>query len=201
MKKNLFVLFSLALLVSLVGCKSANSSAGGNMSYYPATIGPIDSYRPLYEVDETKRVSGSAKVNVLFGIFAWGDGSGIADNASIFGNGGVFGFVGDFFPNAKNMAAKAAFYNACKQANCDSVVSAHYDIKSTDYFVFKRSEVTVKGYPAVQKGVETVKIKPYYVDAEGKIVWVDKFFTPVEIADFSRPKASVSSFSFFSGLF
>lgn len=203
MKKYFISFVGLFLIFCLAGCKSANSSAAGNMTLYPSTIGPLDAYRPLYEVDETKRVSGTANVNVLFGLFAWGDGSGIADNASIFNNSGMFAFVNDLFPNAKNMAAKAAFYNACKEAKCDAVVAASYDIQSTDYLIFSKSKVTVTGFPAVQKGVETVKVKPYYVDNEGKMVWLDKFIIPVEILNLSMSGKSLlgDNSGFLSGLF
>lgn len=196
--KKCFVFFvGLFLLLCFAGCKSVNSSAAGNMSLYPSTVGPLDAYRPIYEVDETKRISGSANVNVLFGIFAWGDGSGIADNASIFQNS-----MFDILPNAKNTAAKAAFYNACKTAGCDAVVAANYEIETTNYLVFSRSKVVVTGFPAVQKGVETVKVKPYYIDAEGKIVWLDKFIIPVEIMNLSGKNSIIpDGLGFFGGLF
>ena len=199
MKHCFITLLGIAILACLVGCQCANSSDGGNLTLHPSTIGPIDAYRPLYEVDSTKRVSGSANVNILFGLFAWGDNAGIADNATIFPASGIFSFFSGIFPNAKNLAAKAAFYDACKKAGCDSVVSARYEIKSTNYFVFSKNEVTVTGFPAVQTGVETVKVMPYYIDTDGKMVKLDKFIIPVEIMNLD--KTAVIKAGFLTGLF
>lgn len=162
-------------LLSVVGCKSTNSSDAGSMNVYPATVGPVDNYRPIYEVNEKTPVSGSAKVSILFGIFSWGDSSKFADNASLFGGSWWTLF------SAKETAAKAAFYSACKQANCDAVVAARYEIETEDYFVFKTMKVNVKGFPATMKRVEVVKPMLYYVNGKGDIVILKDIVTPIDI--------------------
>lgn len=182
MKRLFFTLIgAVVLLSSVVSCTSINSSDGGSMALYPKTVGPIDCYRPLYKVDETKRVSGKAKTNVLFGLFVWGDDAAIADNASIAESNSWYAWFADLFPSAKKLAAKAAFYNACKKANCDAVVSARYEVENKNYFIFSQCTAEIKGFPAVQTGVETIKIMPYYLDSEGKMVKLDRFVIPVEI--------------------
>lgn len=49
-------LFAVAALL-FSGCTSINTSDAGSMNVYPATVGPVDSYRPLYKVNEKERVS------------------------------------------------------------------------------------------------------------------------------------------------
>lgn len=183
MMKRILGAVAVAGLIASVGCTSINSSDAGSMTVYPKTVGPTDNYRPIYSVDQTKRVSGDAKVNVLFGIFTWGDDSAFADNANIFHSTGFFGWVANILPNAKQRSAQAAFYKACKNAKCDAVVAARYEITTEDYFFFKKCSVEIKGYPAVQTGLETVKPFPYYISPEGKLIVLDKFVTPVKLAD------------------
>ena len=183
MKKILLGLIGLACIAGITGCTSVNSSDGGNMSIYPKTVGPTDNYRPLYTVDQNKRVSGKAQVNVLFGLFAWGDDAAFADNASISASDSMWSWFSDLFPNAKKLSSQAAFYNACKNAGCDSVVAARYEVKNTNYWIFAKCEAEVKGFPAVQTGVEIVKPFPYYIDAQGKLIVLDKFVTPVKLFD------------------
>lgn len=182
MKKTYsLVLLGIACVAWMTGCTSTNSSDGGNMAIYPKTVGPTDNYRPLYTVDQTKKVSGSAKINVLFGLFAWGDDAAFADNASIAASDSMWSWFTDLFPDAKKLSSQAAFYNACKKGDCDAVVSARYEVKNTNYWIFAQCEAEVKGFPAVQTGVETVKPFPYYIDSEGKMVVLDKFVTPVKL--------------------
>ena len=194
MRKILTGLAALACLAGITGCTSINSSDGGNMSVYPKTVGPTDNYRPLYTVDQNKKVSGKANVNVLFGIFAWGDKAAFADNASIAASDSLFSWFTDLFPDAKKLAAQAAFYDACHKAGCDSVVAARYEIKNTNYWIFSQCEAEIKGFPAVQTGIEIVKPFPYYIDAQGKLIVLDKFVTPVKIFDESPEQAKKGFF-------
>ena len=185
MKNILLGLFAVACLAFASACTSINSSDGGNLTIYPKTIGPTDNYRPLYTIDTKRRVSGHANVNVLFGLFAWGDGSGIADNADIYGSSGLAKFL-SFMPDAKRRSAQAAFYNACKNAHCDSIVAAKYEITRKNYLIFSKCSVEVKGFPATLSSVEVVKPLPYYIDSDGKIVILDKFVNPVKLFDENR---------------
>lgn len=187
--KKITVLGLLAT-VTLVftGCTSVNTSDAGSMNVYPATVGPVDSYRPLYKVNEKERVSGQAKVNVLFGIFAWGDTSAFADNATLSASDSVFGALFAWLPNAKEIAAKAAFYDACKTSNSDAVVAARYEIQTDDYFVFKKMNVKVTGFPATLTGVEIVKPMPFYINGKGEVVVMEKFVVPHKLFDATASK-------------
>ncbi len=182
--KKITVLGLLAT-VTLVftGCTSVNTSDAGSINVYPATVGPVDCYRPLYKVNEKERVSGEAKVNVLFGIFAWGDTSAFADNATLAASDSIFGAFFAWLPNAREIAARAAFYNACKTSNSDAVVAARYEIQTDDYFVFKKMNVKVTGFPATLTGVEIVKPMPFYINAGGEVVVMDKFVVPYKLFD------------------
>ena len=182
--KKITVLGLLAT-VTLVftGCTSVNTSDAGSINVYPATVGPVDCYRPLYKVNEKERVSGEAKVNVLFGIFAWGDTSAFADNATLAASDSIFGAFFAWLPNAREIAARAAFYNAGKTSNSDAVVAARYEIQTDDYFVFKKMNVKVTGFPATLTGVEIVKPMPFYINAGGEVVVMDKFVVPYKLFD------------------
>lgn len=179
MKKSVSVFAALCAVIWLCGCTQINSSDAGSMNLYPETVGPVDAYRPLYKVNETKRVSGVAQVNVLFGIFAWGESSGFADNTSL---GDYFSFL----PNARKLAASAAFYNACTAAKCDAVVASRYEIKTVNYLFFKKMQVKVSGFPATIVGVETIKPLPYYINGKGEVVVMDKFMIPHRLFDASE---------------
>ncbi|WP_294504989.1 hypothetical protein [uncultured Victivallis sp.] len=178
----LLALFATAALF-FAGCTSINTSDAGSMNVYPATVGPVDSYRPLYKVNEKERVSGQAQVNVLFGLFAWGDTSAFADNATLSASDSVFGALFAWLPNAKEIAARAAFYNACTSSKCDAVVAARYEIQTDDYFVFKKMNVKVTGFPATLTGVEIVKPMPFYINGKGEVVVMDKFVVPHKLFD------------------
>lgn len=191
MKKiTLHLVAAIAFVCVMTGCQSTNTSDAGSMNVYPQTVGPVDAYRPLYKVDEKQKVSGQAKVNVLFGIFAWGDSSKFADNASLFASDSLFASLFSFLPNAKQIAGQAAFYNACTTAKCDAVVAARYEIDTTDYFVFKKMDVKVTGFPATMTGVETVKPMPYYINGKGEVVVLDKFVVPHLLFDANAKKSS-----------
>ncbi len=192
MKKLFLGLFGAACVAGLTGCINIHSSDGGNMTIYPQTKGPVDNYRPLYTVDNTKRVTGRAQVNVLFGIFTWGDNNSFADNASIAGN-----WFSALFPDGQKLSSQAAFYNACKSANCDAVVAARYEVRSEDYWVFSKCTAEVRGFPAVQTSVETIKPFPYYIDAQGKLVVLESFITPVKLFDERPAEAKPKSSSIF----
>ena len=186
--KKVFVLISaISMAVVLSACTTTNSSDGGSMNIYPRTVGPVDSYRPIYSVNEKVRVSGEANVNVLFGIFTWGDGSQFADNASIFKADSFFGRLLAIFPNSKNIASKAAFYRACKSGKCDTVVAARYEVNTVDYFVFQKMNIKISGFPAKVVSLEIVKPMFYYVDPQGKITVLDKMVEPYCLFNLYNP--------------
>ncbi len=185
--KKFFITLALGFvcIIGITGCSTTtNSSDAGSMNLYPQTVGPTDNYRPQYSVDTQNKVSGEAKVNVLFGIFAWSDKDGVADNSSIFSSSSILSWIFAFIPNKKNMAAQRAFYDACKNASCDTIVAARYEIVEKNYFfIFSTCNVEVKGFPATLDSVEVVKPLQYYVDANGNIHTLDRFVNPIKLFD------------------
>ena len=199
MKNLVLSFFALVCIAVITGCTHINSSDGGNMTIYPDVMGPTDSYRPLYKIDTTRRVTGQASINVLFGLFAWGGDSELfgpwyaaksADNAEI-GGLGFLSFLFPFIPNSKRLSAKAAFYDACKTNDCDSLIAARYEITRKDYIIFSKCKAEVKGFPAVLSSVEVVKPLPYYINTEGKMVLLKEFVKPVKLLDLSRPAPTI----------
>jgi hypothetical protein len=194
MKNLVLGFFALVCIAVFAGCTLINSSDGGNLTIYPDTIGPTDSYRPIYTVDTKKRVTGEASVNVLFGLFAWGGDSELfgpwyaassADNAEVYGFS-LLSFLFPFIPDSKRISAKAAFYDACKTNNCDSLVASRYEITRKNYIIFSKCKAEVKGFPATLSTVEIVKPLPYYINTEGKMVLLKEFVKPVKLFDESR---------------
>ena len=189
MKKFFFLALCATAALFFAGCTSINTSDAVRMNVYPATVGQVDSYRPLYKVNEKERVSGQAQVNVLFGLFAWGDTSAFADNATLAANDSIWSALLAWLPNAKEIAAKAAFYNACKSSKSDAVVAARYEIQTDDYFVFKKMNVKVTGFPATLTGVEIIKPMPFYINGKGEVVVMEKFVVPYKLFDVTASKS------------
>ena len=163
------------------GCAQINSSDSGILHAPPHML-PVE-FRPIYKVDNSKKITAESNVNNLFWIFTWGSDDAFADNASIFS--GMTSFWGKIFPflAARETAAKAAFYKACKAGKCDSIVAARYEITYTDYLLFKRVNVQVSGFPAKVIRVEEVPNLPYYIDGNGKVVTLEKGVKPVLLFD------------------
>lgn len=171
--RTLFLLTLSAFLFA--GCSTfTNTSDGGDMTYYPQLLDIVDDYRPVYEVGKEK-VSGTGSGCVLFWIFAWG-AEGYADNAKV-----DSAFYSKFFPSATDIAAKSAFFKACKLAECDYLTAARYEIISENYIVFRRVTSKVTGFPVKLTGVKVVKKEPYMRDAKGALVKLEDFVQPVVI--------------------
>ncbi len=170
--KNIGIIAAVAVTaVTVTGCISTNTSDSGNMTLNPRVTGPLDEYRPTYKVDEKNTVAGKSKLHWCLG-FIWG-ANGFADFADAASEDE--GILSKFLPSVKGMAAKAAYYNACEENKCDAIVAGRYTIKKKDYFVYAQYDTTFYGYPATQTGIETIKATPYYIDANGKVVVLDKF--------------------------
>lgn len=182
MKKTLFCSAAVILSAILTGCVEINSSDSGSMNIAPLTVPPVDDYRPLYKIDTTKKVTASSDVKNLFWLFTWGSDNAYADNATIFSGTAILGRIFPFLV-AKETAAKAAFYKACKKAKCDSIIAARYEITFKNYFFYKKMSVEISGFPATLSGVETVKAKQYYLDNQGNVVFLDQFIKPCFLFD------------------
>ena len=155
MKKAIFAISAAALFI-LTGCVSVNTSDGATGVPQPDSTHP--GYAAKFTHKDT-RVSGSATVNILFGIFAWGT-EGFADNTK-FSN---FSFI----PSPENYAKSAAVYNTCRANQADTLIGTRYTITTTNYFVFRTVKCQVAGFPAVMDGV--VEKKPY-VTPKGELYW------------------------------
>ncbi len=195
MKKLVMLVTAVGFIAFCSGCVQINSSDAGSMNLHPQTEGPVDGYRPIYEVGK-ERISAQSDVKCLFWFFVWGSDNAYADNAYATKNP-----LGKLFPflNAKQTAAQAAFYKACKNSNSDAIVAARYEITFEDYLFYKKMNVEIKGFPARITGVEEVKPQAFYVDGEGKIILQDKLVKPVLLYD-AQNKASSVKKGFLSSL-
>jgi hypothetical protein len=145
MKKGLLFAGMIAIAgIAMTGCSSLNTNdaaAGTKVAMIPAVYEPVIKHTNV-------KVQGSAKLNVLFGIFTWGVSS-FADRTNIEPTSFMF------FMDTKNMVKQGAVYNACKSAKCDMLLNSKYEITTVDYFVFKTIDCKVSGFPAVE--VDIVK--------------------------------------------
>ena len=157
MKKMILLAAVAAAAFVFTGCTSINTSDGASQ------IPQIEACHPGYAATFTKkdvRVKGTAQVNVLFNLFAWGT-AGFADNSKL----STFSFL----PSPENYAKSAAVYSTCQENKADILVGTRYIVTTTDYFVFKIVKCEVAGFPAVMTGV--AQKKPYVL-GNGKLVWL-----------------------------
>lgn len=139
------LLFSsvVAISIAFVGtaCTTVNTNDGAQEAKYkmvPAVYEAVVKH-------ETKKVDGTANLNCLFGIFMWG-ADHFADRAALGEN--------TFYKSAVDAAKDAAVYNACTAAKCDVLLATKYVVTVNDYFVFKKVECKVTGYPGKEIGLE-----------------------------------------------
>ena len=60
----------------------------------------------------------------------------------------------------QNKARNAALYKACRQAKCDALIGARYEVETESYGMFySESTCKVKGWPARITGIEKVANK------------------------------------------
>ena len=157
MKKMVCLIAIAAAAFVFTGCTSVNTSDGASQ------VPQISACHPGYAATFTKkdvRVKGTAQVNILFNLFAWGT-AGFADNSQL----SAFAFM----PSPENYAKSAAVYTACQKNEADILVGTRYTVTTTDYIVFKIVKCEVAGFPAVMSGV--VQKKPYVL-GNGKLVWL-----------------------------
>ena len=168
MKRALgFILGAAAVLFSVVGCRSINTSDGAEGQMLPGTVST--GYQENYSHKE-QRVSGVGNVYVLFWLFAWGS-EGFADNSDL----STF----SFFPSPANYARSSAVYDACRKNEADTLLGTRYKLTTTDYFVFKKVQCEVSGFPA--KLTSVTKLVPVVLGAGEKLIFVDPSAKPVRI--------------------
>lgn len=93
-------------------------------------------------------VKGKATVHNVLNLITWGV-SDYADEAFVTG-----GPVLQLFASPLTVVKQGATYNACAAAKADMLLAAKYKIKISDFFVYKKVECDVSGYPGVIKGVK-----------------------------------------------
>lgn len=157
MKKFLLLCSAFAGALCITGCTSIVTSDGASVIPQPESNHP--GYSAKFSHKDV-RVEGSVKVNVLFGLFAWG-ADGFADNSKL----STFSFL----PSAENFAKSAAVYSTCRKNNVDTLLGTRYVLTITDYFVFKTVDCKVAGFPATMDGVIEKKA---YVLPNGSLAWL-----------------------------
>ena len=151
--KKLWMLSGMAAGVVMIatGCTSINTNdaaSDSKQAMVPAVYEPV-----IRHVDQ--KVSGSAQMHVVLTFIKWGDNA-FADRTVLGGMSSDSTFFSAFsglFPNPIRDAKAAAVYNACKAAKCDMLLSAKYELTTTDYFVYKVVNCTVTGFPGTEVGV------------------------------------------------
>lgn len=129
------------------GCVSVRQNDGGNACRTPCIAKDI--VHEKFAVSD-KTISAQDKINCLFGIICWGSSATHFSDA-VCGQGP--------FLNAVAKAKNGAYANACDAAKCDQVVGARYKVTTEDYFVFKKINAEITGYPASLTGVELIENK------------------------------------------
>ena len=141
------IIIGAAIAALACGCISVRQNDGGNACRKPCIAKDI--VHEKFTVSD-KTVSAKDKINCLFGFICWGSSAThIAD--AVCGQGP--------FMNAVARAKNGAYANACDAAKCDQVVGAKYKVTTEDYFVFKKIDAEITGYPASLTGVELIENK------------------------------------------
>ena len=149
--KKLVIGATLAALA--VGCKSVYKNDGGDADLRPTIVRDI-AYEK-YDIKSTPVESTDSRISILGFIDIGDTPDHYADNAPdgsyLVGiQSGTFSFGGGILAKAKN----AAYANACKAANCDTLVGTRYEIDVANNFLWEEVTVKVVGYPAKLTGVE-----------------------------------------------
>jgi hypothetical protein len=135
MKHLYFMLIGLVVVgLLLASCSTLTSQVPGQV----LPLAPAD-YTVLGET------SGAAEGTSLFGLLWFGDNT--FGEASIYGAPEIAGglFNGLFNTGGTESVKKAALYNALTQMpDADTLVNQKYEIKVTNYYIFKKYEVSVK---------------------------------------------------------
>ena len=132
------------------GCITVNQNDGGDACRRPCVAKDI--VHEKFTVGD-KVVTAQDKVNCLFGFICWGSSATHTADAVCTGS------LLSVFPNGLDKAKNGAYANACDAAKCDQIMAAQYKVTTEDYFVFKRYNAEIKGYPATLTGVELIENK------------------------------------------
>ena len=141
------IIIGAAIAALACGCVSVRQNDGGNACRKPCIAKDI--VHEKFTVSD-KTVTANDQINCLFGFISWGSTATHFAEA-VCGQGP--------FINAVAKAKNGAYANACDAAKCDQVVAAKYKVTTEDYFVFKKINAKITGYPASLTGVELIENK------------------------------------------
>ena len=157
MKKSLFALSIVAGAVAMLaaGCTTIEANKVGSQVSVAIPV----FVQPQIET-KNQLINGSATVHSVLGIFTWGPnaqavGVDYGVNAGV--TGGALGELLSFTGKSENVARNAAAYEATTKANADIILTPRYVLTIDDYFVYKRINCQVKGYPGFIKSVKVVE--------------------------------------------
>lgn len=142
--KKLMVFGAALAAVLLSGCMSTHTNDGTAVvkinikKDYAANI-----------VAQNKAVSGEATVHNVLGLITWGV-SEFADDAFVTTSGSILQIGVSPYDAAK----QGATYKACAASKSDAILAAKYKMDIKDFFVYKKVQCKVTGYPAAIKGVK-----------------------------------------------
>ena len=143
MKKSLMLVAVCAIATCLTGCFATHTSDAA------ATAKACVSKKFEADIQAGKTaVAGKATVHNVLGLITWGV-SNYADDAFVSGAPAL-----QLVASPLTVVKQGATYNACKAAKADMLLAANYNIKISDFFVYKKIECDVTGFPGVVKGVK-----------------------------------------------
>lgn len=141
--KKLFVATIILMAGAITGCSSMNMSSNS----MPLTA-PVET-NVKADIQVGQKITGQSSVTkVLF--FTLGADKEFADGVAYGGSQGSSLPFGDPVSNAKASAA----YKAVKSSGADVIVLPRYTVKTQNYFLFSKIDVTVEGYKGTIKSVK-----------------------------------------------
>ena len=159
--KRILQVFAVACLAAVLaaGCTNMETNRVGEQVsiHMPVYI------QPDVEV-QNERVSGSATVHCVLGLFCWGPDSwavGLNYGTSSFQLGNdLVTLPNELLPvvsASETLARNAAAYDAASKSSADILLAPQYVLTTDWYFFYKRVKCEVKGFPGVLKSVKVVE--------------------------------------------
>ena len=157
--KRAWIVGAVALGAALVaGCTNMETNRVGEQ---------VSIHMPVYihpDVEvKNERISGSATVHCILGIFCWGPSEwavGLNYGTAGFQLGAdLVRFSNELLPvvsTSEALARNAAAYDAAQKGEADILLAPQYVLTTDNYFLYKKVKCEVKGFPGALKGVEVV---------------------------------------------
>lgn len=191
MKKTILSICGFAaMLFVLTGCTTTYRDAQAMYLDTPPSSGTTPFYTD-YKVDQN-RIASRGESSVLFWVFHFSEGKQCIVNSNP--KLSFFSPLLDLLSptqKAVNNAKGAAVFNACESAQADHLLGATFEYRITNYFFYAKVFCTVKGYPAVSKGVKMLDKQPIILNKWQKIDYVSPFGVVKDYSSNSSGMASV----------